>query len=322
MIKTDYCSSGPMLSSHFFYTGTALVVLMNASQSDRFFRSGSLLLAEQHAQAVAVLLSDEKGSTLAALHTGFDTHRAYSVYGHTPAPFADRSAFFNGERLDGVLGCYLPGNAHRIHSPALMRFCSPDTLSPFQAGGLNAYVYCSADPVNRIDPSGRFSFRFFSRARSREFAGEGRQLASGIYAFLARHPQKNKNAITVLGHGDPIAGKGLGAEKVVDMLNQAGFNTSKYDTHFITCHSADPTLKNGDSFIQAVSNLTQRSSTGYRSEVTVHADIHKRSRGRFTKGRDTDIHVRVFKTRPSGATEEAFSYEPVTVSAIRNTRGD
>ena len=39
-----------------------------------------------------------------------------------------------------------------------MRFNSPDQLSPFDAGGLNAYAYCSGDPVNRSDPSGRASF--------------------------------------------------------------------------------------------------------------------------------------------------------------------
>ena len=37
-----------------------------------------------------------------------------------------------------------------------MRFNSPDTLSPFGKGGINAYAYCAGDPVNRSDPSGRF----------------------------------------------------------------------------------------------------------------------------------------------------------------------
>jgi len=35
-----------------------------------------------------------------------------------------------------------------------MRFHSPDSFSPFAAGGINAYMYCGGDPVNRIDPSG------------------------------------------------------------------------------------------------------------------------------------------------------------------------
>jgi uncharacterized protein RhaS with RHS repeats len=38
-----------------------------------------------------------------------------------------------------------------------MRFHSPDSLSPFAEGGLNAYAYVGNDPANRIDPSGHFS---------------------------------------------------------------------------------------------------------------------------------------------------------------------
>jgi hypothetical protein len=36
-----------------------------------------------------------------------------------------------------------------------MRFLSPDQLSPFGWGGLNAYAYCAGDPVNHSDPSGK-----------------------------------------------------------------------------------------------------------------------------------------------------------------------
>jgi hypothetical protein len=36
----------------------------------------------------------------------------------------------------------------------LRRFYSADKLSPFGAGGVNAYAYCQGDPVNNVDPSG------------------------------------------------------------------------------------------------------------------------------------------------------------------------
>lgn len=52
------------------------------------------------------------------------------------------------------MGGYLLGNGYRTYNPALMRFNSPDSLSPFEAGGLNPYSYCSGDPINNIDPSG------------------------------------------------------------------------------------------------------------------------------------------------------------------------
>lgn len=62
---------------------------------------------------------------------------------------------FNGEYLERsdryVLGSY------RAYSPALRRFCQPDHLSPFRAGGVNAYAYCLGDPVNRVDRDGHAS---------------------------------------------------------------------------------------------------------------------------------------------------------------------
>jgi RHS repeat-associated protein len=64
---------------------------------------------------------------------------------------------FNGERLDPVSETYHLGNGYRAYSPVLMRFTSPDSWSPFGAGGINSYAYCAGDPVNRADPSGHFS---------------------------------------------------------------------------------------------------------------------------------------------------------------------
>ncbi|WP_230202737.1 RHS repeat-associated core domain-containing protein, partial [Pseudomonas syringae] len=53
-------------------------------------------------------------------------------------------------------------------NPVLMRFNSPDSLSPFGEGGVNAYAYayCEGDPVNRVDPSGhlpKFLLKFFKK---------------------------------------------------------------------------------------------------------------------------------------------------------------
>jgi len=39
------------------------------------------------------------------------------------------------------------GNGYRAYNPILKRFNSPDSLSPFGKGGLNAYSYCVGDPV-------------------------------------------------------------------------------------------------------------------------------------------------------------------------------
>jgi RHS repeat-associated protein len=64
---------------------------------------------------------------------------------------------FNGERRDPVSGHLHPGQGYRAYSPALMRFTCPDRWSPSGSGGINPYVYCAGDPVNRADPSGHTS---------------------------------------------------------------------------------------------------------------------------------------------------------------------
>jgi len=61
---------------------------------------------------------------------------------------------FCGAPFDISTNCYHLGRGYRIYSPILMRFTSPDRISPFGRGGLNAYAYCFGDPVNRVDPEG------------------------------------------------------------------------------------------------------------------------------------------------------------------------
>jgi len=65
-----------------------------------------------------------------------------------------RALGFCGERRDRLTGGYHLGNGRRAYSPVLMRFNSPDTLSPFGRGGMNSYAYCSNDPINRVDRNG------------------------------------------------------------------------------------------------------------------------------------------------------------------------
>ena len=83
--------------------------------------------------------------------------RAYSPYG-VPTTVSGPRLAYCGELRDPVTGVYHLGNGHRSYDPGLMRFHSPDRLSPFGAGGLNAYAYCKGDPVNYRDPTGRLGW--------------------------------------------------------------------------------------------------------------------------------------------------------------------
>jgi RHS repeat-associated protein len=68
-------------------------------------------------------------------------------------------AGFDGERQDPLSGMTHLGNGYRAFSPVLMRFDCPDSFSPFGVGGLNPYTYCAGDPINRMDPSGHWSWQ-------------------------------------------------------------------------------------------------------------------------------------------------------------------
>lgn len=61
---------------------------------------------------------------------------------------------FNGQAIEQFTKYYQLGVGYRSYAPSLLRFLSPDSLSPFREGGINAYNYCAGDPVNFQDPTG------------------------------------------------------------------------------------------------------------------------------------------------------------------------
>lgn len=139
-----------------FYQHNALHTVAQGDAYHTLLRRESTPLAEQHSAASAALLpTDGHGSVLLGLWDGqAGSAHAYAPYGHNPtARSASGLAAFNGERLEPASQLYLLGN-YRLYSTTLRRFLSADSLSPFEAGGLNAYAYCSGDPINYTDPSG------------------------------------------------------------------------------------------------------------------------------------------------------------------------
>ncbi|AAZ34779.1 RHS repeat-associated core domain-containing protein [Pseudomonas savastanoi pv. phaseolicola] len=139
-----------------FYQKSRLTVEIQGAVRRRVFHGADRLLAEYETEGSSIradlLGTDTQNSVLQAVGSQGQQSLAYSPYGHSAqgGPFSG----FNGERADPVTGHYLLGNGYRAFNPVLMRFNSPDSLSPFGRAGLNAYVYCQGDPVNRSDPSG------------------------------------------------------------------------------------------------------------------------------------------------------------------------
>jgi RHS repeat-associated protein len=144
-----------------FYCKNLLVTEVQGLARCSIVQQAEQLLAQQLRRGdtldTALLVTDQQRSVM---HTvGEDSVPiVYSPYGHRCAEKGLTSVLgFNGERADAITGHYLLGNGYRAFNPILMRFNSPDSLSPFEAGGLNAYVYCLGDPVGRRDSNGHFS---------------------------------------------------------------------------------------------------------------------------------------------------------------------
>jgi len=166
-----------------FYCKSRLATEIDGVVNRSFFQHDDQLLGQAETQAgerkATLLATDQQRSVLHAIAPNESQSFAYSSYGHRPIGNGLLSLLgFNGERPDPVTGHYLLGNGHRAFNPVLMRFSSPDKLSPFGEGGLNTYAYCSGDPINRSDPNGTTSIflKFFQRIFSR--SGSPRQAAS------------------------------------------------------------------------------------------------------------------------------------------------
>jgi len=136
----------------YFYIGKRLALELNGAQTRSILYGMECVLSEldrnELSTSTLLLAANRENSVLKANIT-----RSYSAYGFDDWTARESLIGFNGEARDRVVGCDLLGNGRRAYSPGLMRFFSPDIMSPFEEGGLNAYMYCEGDPINYSDPS-------------------------------------------------------------------------------------------------------------------------------------------------------------------------
>ena len=142
-----------------FYCNSRLATEIQGAMQQSILQHDDHLLAQHRleggASENALLATDKQRSVLNAIGATETHHRAYTPYGHLPPENGLLSLLgFNGERPDPVTGHYHLGNGYRQYNPVLMRFNSPDSLSPFGMGGFNAYAYCEGDPQNWSDETG------------------------------------------------------------------------------------------------------------------------------------------------------------------------
>lgn len=146
-----------MSSTSIFYQNKQIATVIAGQQKRSIHRGNQVALAESqwgNDKTCDFLVTDLNGSVLTA--TGSDSNEThnYSAYGNSSTVPSTKSMLgYNGERAE-KMPIYILGAGYRAFSTGLMRFLSPDNLSPFGKGGINPYAYCAGDPINYTDPTG------------------------------------------------------------------------------------------------------------------------------------------------------------------------
>ena len=142
-----------------FYQGTQLSHTLQDKKYTHFLLSGGVALSQQlddHNQTL-LLLTDASPSVIGESLNGQIHLVSYSAYGEQDKTARLQTLLaFNSEVCEPLSGWYLLGRGYRAYNPGLMRFHSPDSLSPFGAGGVNPYVYCLGNPIRFRDPTGHY----------------------------------------------------------------------------------------------------------------------------------------------------------------------
>ena len=142
-----------------FYQGARITTEIKDERTCCVFQHDTHVLAqhqqEQGVNTTTLLATDIQGSVIEGVTQERAITRSFNPFGYESLELMHGLLLgFNGASPDPLTGHYLLGQGYRAYNPTLMRFNSPDSSSPFEEGGFNAYAYCDNDPINYGDPSG------------------------------------------------------------------------------------------------------------------------------------------------------------------------
>jgi RHS repeat-associated protein len=245
----------------FFYQANRLTNLLRGSHSTTCFHAIGHLLAAREKNSIILLATDNLQTMLAMRCPAQRKALSYSAYGFTENARVTLLGF-TGERLDSPVGGYLLGNGKRVYSPVLMRFNSPDKLSPFLEGGLNTYAYVSGDPINHFDPTGL--------VKTKVFFGAGQRLAKDAMLFRSKDKQGLKT-LSLDAHSDGIHiyidDQPYTPEHLINYLRSKKVEPSKFDKICLyACHTADK-MTGLTPYAKQFASLSQVPTTGHLGRV-------------------------------------------------------
>lgn len=262
----------------YFYQSDALRSLNKQHLHTSIVRAkGQTLALQDDEGAVRKVCADRQGSALQVA----SFPQAFSPYGYLPAESSCEIGFA-GLHLDRLTHLYPYGNGYRWYSPVAMRFLGPDYVSPFGAGGLNAYAFLGGDVVNRTDPDGHSPVPIGIQSLGRT-TGRGVSAVTNVWrrrgGFINYQIDQNGGpSELIMGHGLPGSvapmnanrtrtPKILRAEPFAEHMYQHGVDLSTKDKNILACFSADPRGPGLPSFIEELQLVTGGTTTGYRGPV-------------------------------------------------------
>ncbi|GGF99815.1 MULTISPECIES: RHS repeat domain-containing protein [Cysteiniphilum] len=154
---------------HYYNHGAINGDLQNGNLN--YYSEAALLRINPSGIQKRFYVKDNLGSTISLIdhHNKLQHYYRYLPFGfesdalaHDPKPFDvfdldSSSKTYNGILSDHTSGLQFLGNGYRAYNPQLRQFMQQDSLSPFDAGGINGYTYSDNNPIMAFDPSGHSS---------------------------------------------------------------------------------------------------------------------------------------------------------------------